>query len=532
MAEIESNSTLPWLLARRGRWLALVAALSLLAHLPFAGRPPGGTHVWRQCNTLAVARNFAEEEFNLLRPRVDRRYDTDGVTGMQFPSYEAIVAALYRTVGFSEAIPRVVNLLALLAAVAALYDVAWQLSRSRIVAALAAWGLAWSPELFYMGFVALPDVLALAASIGGLAAFLRWQQHRRVGAWLLALGGFTLAGLTKLQFLAVGLPVAVVVGTNALAGNYSRRQLGALVVLGAVSAAVPVAWYAYARQLIEASGLADFGLAVRPAPSWGEGSETLWRNVRTNLPEDLLGYVATVLLVVAVVTVWKSGGRRHWFFWPAVMWGAGLAAYHIAELNQMRHHTYYMFPYLPLLMLGVGAGGAWLRPRLPGWAWGGILALMPLLTVARIVPARWLRTEPEVRGVPTAPAERSALARLAPPGALAVVGPDDSGCIMLYLLHRKGFGFDYTGRLAEPAPPPLPGGVAPLPAELQLPNFIRRGARVLYTTDSTVWHDPRLRPYLGPVLGRWGQLRVIELRPDSGPAPAGTLPSPSGGGSE
>ena len=47
-----------------------------------------GLHVWRQCNTMAVARNFYEEGMDILRPRVDRRGSTDGVTGMQFPSYE------------------------------------------------------------------------------------------------------------------------------------------------------------------------------------------------------------------------------------------------------------------------------------------------------------------------------------------------------------------------------------------------------------------------------------------------------------
>ncbi len=542
------------LVAHRARVLFVLIITSLLAHLPFAGVPPGGTHLWRQCNTLTVARNLAEEELNLFRPRVDRRYGTDGVTGMQFPSFEYAVAVLYRTVGFSEAIPRLLNLAFLLLGAIALYDVGWLLSRSRWVAALAAWGMAWSPELFYMGFVALPDVLALSASIVGFVGFLRWQQHRthqdpqqRTStinhqpttsnySWLLALVGFTLAGLTKLQFLIIGVPVAVLVGQNLLRKAYSIKDVALLLLLGAVSVALPLAWYAYALHLIKTSGLSDFGLEIRPAASWAEAAEILWRNLRSQLPEDLIGYAATLLLVVGLGTVRRSGATRHWFFWPALAWGSALVAYHLVELSQMRYHVYYMFPHVPLLMLGVALGGNWLRRRIPGWSWVLLLLLMPVLTMVRILPSRWVRTAAEAHGVPTDLPSREQLARLVPPNTPAVVGPDDSGCIMFYLLHQKGFGFEREGQLGavfpvepgavaafnhpawlRPAAPPTgpsrsdTAGFALPAAESRLANYIRRGARVLYTTDTSVWQSPTLRPLLGRLLRREGALRVYAL---------------------
>jgi hypothetical protein len=524
------------LVANRARVLLVLVLTSLLAHLPFAGVAPGGTHLWRQANTLTVARNLAEEELNIFRPRVDRRYDTDGVTGMQFPSYEYVVAVLYRTIGFSEAIPRLVNLALLLLAAVALYDVGWRLSGSRWLAAIAAWGLAWSPEFFYMGFVALPDVLALAASVVGFAGFLRWQQTRSAGAWGLALLGFTLAGLTKLQFLAIGVPVAVMVGQEAWRGAYTRRQLGALLVLGAVSVLVSLAWYAYALQLIKASGLMDFGLEVRPATSLPIAAEILWRNVRSQFPEDLIGYASTALLVAGLVAVWREPKvRAHRFFWPAVAWAGALLAYHLVELQQMRYHVYYMFPYLPLVMLTVGLGADWLRSRLPMWAIGSLLLLMPLLTMIRILPSRWMHPKAEAQGVPTDRKAREALATAVPLALPAIVGPDDSGCIMFYLLHRKGFGFEQPGQLAAQRPigadstaalrwPWLDAAVRPIPyrrepsgtgfplSESRLHNFIRRGARVLYTTDSSVWQTPALQPLLGRLVRREGPLRVYLLR--------------------
>lgn len=58
---------------------------------------------------MAVARNFYEEDMNILRPRVDRRADTDGITGMQFPSYEWLVVGSYQLLGFHENLPRLLN---------------------------------------------------------------------------------------------------------------------------------------------------------------------------------------------------------------------------------------------------------------------------------------------------------------------------------------------------------------------------------------------------------------------------------------
>ena len=46
---------------------------------------------------------------NILQPRVDRRNATNGVTGMQFPSYEWLVAGGYQLFGFHEALPRLLT---------------------------------------------------------------------------------------------------------------------------------------------------------------------------------------------------------------------------------------------------------------------------------------------------------------------------------------------------------------------------------------------------------------------------------------
>lgn len=493
------------------RWFwPVLLGLNFLVHLPFFGLPPKGAHSWRQCNTMAVARNLYEEDMNLLRPRVDRRGATDGVTGMQFPAYEWLVAAGYKVLGFHEAIPRVVNWLIFAAGLAAFYALTRLLSGSDWVAAVAAWALAWSPELFYHGINALPDVLALSASIGGLYFFLRWYQGAGgPGSYLLALLLTTLAGLTKLQYLAIGAPIAVVILRDLWLRRLGWQRLPALALFGVVAVAVPLAWYARAVRLIKESGLADFGLELRPADSLGTALRILGKNLASDLPELLVGFPGFVLLLlglVALVTRWRGGyARRPWLL-PLLGWGGVLLAYHLIELSQMEVHQYYMLPYLPLLMLTVALGATWLQRQKRGALWLALLlGLQPVAAAVRIIPSRW-------GGHREIPAElyyadsRRSLETAVPNDALCLVGPDISGCKYFYFLHKKGFGFGVPEDLTAAKPN----------SHTLLDSAVQAGTRYLYTSDSTVLDNAQVRPYLGREVKRVGEFRVLELHRPTG----------------
>ena len=421
MKQLVSLSTIPI-----PRWFwPLLLGLNFLLHAPFFRLPPISIHVWRQCNTMAVARNFYEENMNILRPRVDQRNVTDGVTGMQFPSYEWATAVGYQVLGFHEAWPRVLNWLCYMAGVVAFYGLVRQVSGQPGVAAVGAWCMAWSPELFYHGINALPDVLALTASIAGLYWFTRWRatgQDTLLGLSLLAV---MLGGLTKMQYLVVGFPIAVFVLRDALKRHYSVVQLLLLGLYAGLAVGVPLLWYRYAWQLIESSGLTDFGLAVRPAESFATGLTTLGHNLVSEWPELLLGYVPLLLMLIGFWRLVRQAPTRHAWFGPGLLWGVALGSYYLLELNQMKHHTYYMLPLLPLLLLLAAWGAAWWWQRPQARVWLVILlALQPLLSFARIGVDRWVRGAPDVAPELLDPRTRTELEAATPQGVLCVVGPD------------------------------------------------------------------------------------------------------------
>lgn len=283
------------------RWFwPVLLGLNLLLHAPFFRLPPTAVHVWRQCNTMAVARNFYEEGMNILTPRVDRRNDTNGITGTQFPSYEWLVAGSYHVFGFHEMLPRLLNWLISLAGISAFYYLGRQVSGSAWVGAVGAWSLSWSPEVFFHSINALPDILALMASVVGLFWFGRWRETRQPLWLLLSLLAVALAGLTKLQYLAVGFPIAGFVIRDIGQRRYSGGQLVQLASYAVVAVGGPLAWYAYARDLIRTSGLADYGLKARPAASVAAGLLTIRQNMLTDMPSVLLGFGTLGLLLVGL----------------------------------------------------------------------------------------------------------------------------------------------------------------------------------------------------------------------------------------
>ncbi|RYU78419.1 ArnT family glycosyltransferase [Hymenobacter persicinus] len=501
-----NDSILESPLVRRWFW-PLLLGLNFLLHLPFFSQPPNSIHVWRQSNTMAVARNLYEEDMNLLRPRVDRRNNTDGVTGMQFPSYEWLVAVGYKALGFHETIPRVLNWLIFAGGLMAFYGLIRVLTGSRTLAAVGAWGLGWSPELFYHSINALPDILAFSASVAGLYFFLRWYAERRNGLFWLSLFFTTLAGLTKLQYLVIGFPIAVVVLRDLWLRRLSwRRDALPLLVFAVVAVGATLGWYAYALHLIKVSGLTDFGLEVRPTTDLGVALHTLQHNLTSDVPELLLNYANFLLLVLGLVLVVAGGKRysRHPWFGPVLAWALALLAYHLMELRQMTVHQYYMIPYLPVLLLPAILGAGWLlrRPR-----WRPVLLLLllaqPALAFMRIAPPRWMVGAREMPAELYDPVTRAQLTAAVPDSALCVVGPDVSGCTYFYFLHKKGFGYNETSHLFQLTPT----------GQTYLASCIQRGARYLYTNDTTLTRKPELQPYiLGPVR-KVGHFEVLALRP-------------------
>lgn len=488
------------ILGNENKFLILLCIVNLLLHLPFMNEPPRSIHVWRQCNTLAMARNFATENMNILEPKVDRRGDGTGVTGSQFPSYEWGLAAVWKITGVNEKLHRWYSFLFYVLCSIAFYRLAKIVFNNKEVAALSCWLFTFSPELFYQGVNALPDVLALGSSVMGLVLFMEWNKERSNTKLLSSFLFCVIGGLTKLQYLAVGFPMLLIGIKSIRKKEYNRIQIIQLIVFAVGAAAIPLSWYQYSVYLIEKSGLKDFGITIKTAP-FADAVKIIANNLISDLPELLMGYGSVVLLLIGIYAVIKNKIAKNQYFKPFILWAVVLAIYHYTESFLMDVHQYYMLPHLPLLFLTAGYGLKTLYNK-NKMAWVMVfLVVAPLWACLRIIPARWIDGKEGISIDLYNLETRTALSNAIPNNQRIIAGPDESGCIYFYFLNKKGFGFTKVDDLKDT----IDGNPA-------IVNYINRGCYFLYTTESSLEKDSILSTFIHRRLQKHKDFSLYELK--------------------
>jgi len=160
----------------------IIFTVTFIPRLYKINNPVADWHSWRQADTAAVARNFAQGRFNLLYPQSDslmalnlqRLPNPDRLFINEFPFYNAIVAVLYQQFGVHEAYARLVSVgFASLGAVF-LFWLAKDLFGSKI-ALVTGLFYAFNPYIIYYGRVIMPDPIFVSLSIIILYLFVNFK---------------------------------------------------------------------------------------------------------------------------------------------------------------------------------------------------------------------------------------------------------------------------------------------------------------------------------------------------------------------
>ncbi|TNE78695.1 MAG: hypothetical protein EP332_13885 [Bacteroidetes bacterium] len=483
------------------RWVLLLGALiAWFMHQPFLHDAPASQHVWRQTFTLSVVDNYYYEDNNLFLPRVDNRGATQGVTGMHFPLYEWVVAQTYHITGDQLWVHRVWSFLFTVLGALACYYLTRLWFKSETAAAVAFYFYLFSPEMFFNGFIALPDTLALPLVLWGLVFFYQWWYKKKEFQWVLSALLFLLGGLVKLQYLGIGFIVAgtVLRDWKPLKWQEWTRLAG----FGLISVVPVLMWYRYSKKLIESSGMLEVGLSIKPADSLDFALYVLKKNFLSDFPELIFGYVALVGFTAAVWFFLKSKKRAdHPLFLPFAVFVGGFSVYHILELRVLEHHQYYMMPYLAFLLPVAAFGLTKLLKNKPALL-AGFLVLHIVLCGFRMIPARFANENPGIEKEFWNDSMRTALQVAIPSDSLIVVGPDESKCIHFYFLKSQGWNFLNEKQLV---------GVR-VNGEVPLDSMIRRGASYFVTHDTSVLNNSSIRARLGQEVKTVGDFKVFRLR--------------------
>jgi len=385
-----------------------------------------------------MSRNFATEDMNILQPRIDRRNETDGITGSHFPLYEWLLALISKVFGFSEMLARVYSLLIFSFVMLAMYLVLLQLKIKPFAAVCSALLLLSVPQMYYDSINAMPDILALCFSLFALHFFLSYFLRAHAGFLFPAILFAVLGGLIKFQFL-------IIPASSIAYIHFNRKQLFYAFV-SIIFIVLPIfCWYSYAIQLTQVHNLKEFGLWIQPI-TWLQKWQTLWNNLISDLPELLLGWPLFVFLIVFISLNIKSFNRSRdqVFLW---LWLLGFIVFYCVAIERMMHHSYYFMAIIPACMIVCA------RCIQNQKQFKTILVSLVLLnfmwSFARIIPSRWAENKMNVPSTFLDKNLRQELTSAIPEGASCVVGPDVSGCIYFYFTNTKGFSFERPDELLQ-----------------------------------------------------------------------------------
>lgn len=420
---------------KTGGVFGLFTLFVLLTHLPFLNYPPQGMHVWRQCNTLAMSRNFLKEDMNIFHPRIDRRNDRDGVTGSHFPLYEWGLALIWKLSGESETMARIYSMLLFSGTMTAFYLLLLSLGSLKWYAFLSSLILNSVPQLYYDSINAMPDLMSLMLALTALLSVIRYLSTGKPAQLFLFTVLASLAGAVKFQYLLI--PFSGIAFYSDLKKRNVRLVSAMLIPL-----LVTFAWFRYALWLTEISNLREFGLWITPVPpeKWLPGIRD---NLMSDLPEKLTGWP---LLLSIIISSWyyRNKLKRGKTAWQVALWGGGFLLFYIIAFERMMNHGYYFIAIIPLFVfihhkLIQGSGKA-----------GMLLSLICILNLSfamlRIIPGRWSVPGMAIAEEFADPVKRASLSILIPDGKV-VIGPDISGCIYFYFTDTEGYSFEHASEL-------------------------------------------------------------------------------------
>lgn len=351
------------------RWTADIrfwVAIAFVVRLFGITNPPLETsHHWRQTSVLMVARNFVEQGVDLLHPRMDTAGELSGITGMEFPLLNLLVAWGTMLFGDANCTGRLIVLVA--GSLGTLFFHALLKRHLGERVALCASHILLVSLWFMYSRKVMPDVFALSLVIAGMERLDAAIRER--GRWLpLFLGTLLImAGLlakVTAGFLLAAWPILV----------WDRRGTIAPWIASAaiLLATIPALWW-YLRwvpHLVETYGYWHFFMG-KPLAQGAAELIAKWPRVLDNFYFDALRFsgCAAFLMGLAIAVKKRLVGLLCAFVSLSV---AFLVVMMLAG-DTFWIHAYYVLPFIPVMAVFAGLAVAAVNDRL--WR-AGIITLI------------------------------------------------------------------------------------------------------------------------------------------------------------
>ncbi len=428
---------------RRWWWLAVVACCvaGLLLRLKGIHAPLLDHPGWRQGDTAAIARNFAELNGNIFFPQTEYNGAPPNYVELELQIVPYLASLLYKMFGVHEVFGRLIAIGFGVGTIAVVGFYGRWLFASGFAGLIAMALYAIFPGSIYYSRTFQPDGAMVFFLTAALYAWSRWIVDEEGRSWS---GGIVACALLALAFLAKPVAlialvpvVALIVVRLGLRNLASYRLVLAALVLSLVPLALYQPYVAAHAEWHWASGIMKLHVIPSFVHAFSNGHAFVRKGIDfvkalRMLATTMLGPVGVALLVAGFALPLRSKAN-------AVLWGwlaAGIAyTYVVLTVERV---DYYLYPLVPL---GAIVGASAIVQFVDRFATGvqgrrialGVLAVAWLGTLwldRRIIAPYYVWN-------PNLYVRARALDRTLPPGALIVMGHYDPS--IMYYIRRKGW---------------------------------------------------------------------------------------------
>jgi 4-amino-4-deoxy-L-arabinose transferase-like glycosyltransferase len=319
----------------------LILLLAFALRLYHIDSPVVGHHSWRQADTAAMARNYYENGYNFLYPQIDWGGNSPGYLESEFPIYQFIVALCYKAFGFTEFWGR---FLSVIFSIITLYYL-YKLVKSLIDEPAALWScffLALFPRYMFFSRTIIPDITMIMFLVLGVYFFLQASASGKKHMFLLSSIFISLAVLTKIYVLFIGLPLLYLAWLK-----FGKKLLSQWVLwVYSLVVLIPVGlWYYHAHQIGLRYGL-TVGIWSYGTDKWGNWdivtTLNFWNEIIiVHLARYHFTYAGFIVFLIGLFIARKTREEKLFDYWLI----ATLVFFIIvAKGNYI--HDYYQLPFL------------------------------------------------------------------------------------------------------------------------------------------------------------------------------------------
>lgn len=339
--------------------LGLILLLAFILRLYKIHEPIADWHAWRQTDTAAVSKIYAQEGIDLLHPKyfdisnVQSGFDNpQGYRFVEFPLFNLIHVSLYSVIGIwnIDVWARLTTIIFSVLATLFIFLIVKKYLSLR-AAYCATFFYAVLPFSIYYGRSVLPDTAMIASVLGGIYFFARWLDSKKdsqvtiFSPWFLLSLLFTVCALLFKPYALFFLLPMGVLAIEKFGWSFIKKW--PLWVFALVSVIPLALWRMWITQFPE-------GI---PVSSWlfnagnirFKGAYFYWI-FGERISQLILGYYVTF----AIVGLFKHLKEKHFFFYISFFISSLIYLVVIARGNVQ--HDYYQIAIIPSLAILIGRG--------------------------------------------------------------------------------------------------------------------------------------------------------------------------------